>query len=49
MVLKWQLEWVAAQTIQSCDAGTLMDTFLLALKLMTVEEPKPTAFETNLK
>jgi hypothetical protein len=49
MVLKWQLEWVTAQTIQICDARTVMETFLLALKLVMVKEPKPRALETNLK
>jgi predicted nucleic acid-binding Zn ribbon protein len=49
MVLKWQLEWVAAQTIQICGSGMVMETtsLLRALELVMMEEP--TAVETRLK
>jgi predicted nucleic acid-binding Zn ribbon protein len=49
MVLKWQLEWVAAQTIQICGSGMVMETtsLLRALELVMMEEP--TAVETSLK
>jgi hypothetical protein len=48
MVLKWPQEWVAAQTIQICDSGTVMETTSLVLVMME-EEEDPTALETNLK